>query len=180
MLCITTKTQASLLEKKAMEVHTDQRCDLHSIVSGVVELNGALANEGVKLRSKVPHTFPPFLGDPSRVTQIIQNLVNNASKFCFVGSVTVTAKRREEEGTTSGSPASPTNMVVTIDVRDTGIGIPEEKQEMIFEALRQAFEHSRQCARVRQLLNCVKILTSREHSDITDTPLLLNLMTVRM
>ena len=116
-----------------MQVHTDQRCDLHLIVSGVVELNSALTHEDVELRSKVPHTFSPFLGDANRITQIIQNLVNNATKFCSVGSITVTAKRRDVAASSSGGASK----VVTIDVKDTGIGIPKDKQEMIFEALRQ-------------------------------------------
>ena len=63
-----------------------------------------------------------------RLSQIIQNLVNNALKFTFVGSITISA-RRESKG-----------KMINIAVTDTGIGIPKEKQSVVFERLRQVDE----------------------------------------
>ncbi len=67
--------------------------------------------------------------DASRVQQILKNLLSNAFKFTDHGSVTVTlGRRRAPDG--AGQ--------VAVAVRDTGIGIPREKQKLIFEAFQQA------------------------------------------
>ena len=69
-----------------------------------------------------------FLGDAVRLSQIIQNLVNNALKFTFVGSIMISAKR-ENHG-----------RVLNIAITDTGIGIPANKQDLVFARLRQVDE----------------------------------------
>jgi signal transduction histidine kinase/CheY-like chemotaxis protein/HAMP domain-containing protein len=67
--------------------------------------------------------------DASRVQQILKNLLSNAFKFTERGAVTVTlARRRGREG--AGH--------VAVAVKDTGIGIPRDKQKLIFEAFQQA------------------------------------------
>ncbi|HSW60732.1 MAG TPA: ATP-binding protein [bacterium] len=68
----------------------------------------------------VPETI---LLDTLRMTQILNNLLSNAVKFTEIGEVTITCKNY------SG--------MLNIDVRDSGIGIPEEKMEMIFEKFTQ-------------------------------------------
>ncbi len=68
-------------------------------------------------------------GDPVRVRQILMNLVGNAVKFTIEGSVTV------HVGTTY-LPGQ--EQAVIYQVEDTGIGIPEPKRELIFEAFSQA------------------------------------------
>ena len=88
----------------------------------------ALAKEGVQVLNKVSPKIKTFLGDSVRLSQIIQNLVNNALKFTFVGSITISA-RRESKG-----------KMINIGVTDTGIGIPKEKQGLVFERLRQVDE----------------------------------------
>jgi len=74
---------------------------------------------------KVPDVL---LGDPTKLSQIFINLINNALKFTKDGRVTVTAKWIE-----SGEDFSRINFAVS----DTGIGIPEEKQETIFDSFSQ-------------------------------------------
>jgi signal transduction histidine kinase/DNA-binding response OmpR family regulator len=71
-------------------------------------------------------------GDPTRFRQLIINLVGNAVKFTESGEVSVEV-RREEAG-----EESPDECVVHVMVRDTGIGIPPDKQRLIFEAFSQA------------------------------------------
>lgn len=68
-----------------------------------------------------PHGL--YLGDPLRFRQIVTNLVANAVKFTAVGSVVV-----DLQGDPSG---------LNLSVRDTGIGIPEDRQEKIFGAFQQ-------------------------------------------
>src|SRR5262249_32185882 len=69
------------------------------------------------------------IGDPTRVRQILVNLTGNAIKFTDSGEVVV---RVETESMADGQVA------LRFDVSDTGIGIPEEKRDLIFEAFSQA------------------------------------------
>ena len=64
------------------------------------------------------------MGDPGRVRQVLMNLVNNAIKFTVEGGVTVTVEMRSDG--------------FRVNVIDTGIGIPPEKQDRIFLKFSQA------------------------------------------
>ena len=69
------------------------------------------------------------LGDQTRLMQIVVNLLSNAIKFTASGSVSLVAK------IASGTPES---VVLHFEVQDTGMGIPFNKQEVIFEPFMQA------------------------------------------
>ncbi|MBW3469404.1 PAS domain S-box protein [Arthrospiribacter ruber] len=75
---------------------------------------------------RIPHKI---LGDPVRLGQVINNLVSNAIKFTERGFVRIKLSLLEEY---------PEKVKVKFDFEDTGIGIPEEKLETIFEAFTQA------------------------------------------
>ncbi|MES2411397.1 MAG: ATP-binding protein [Bacteroidota bacterium] len=75
-----------------------------------------------------PEVPEMLLGDPTKLSQIFINLINNALKFTKNGEVKVTAKVVE-----TGDDYSRINFAVS----DTGIGIPEDKQETIFESFSQ-------------------------------------------
>ena len=71
------------------------------------------------------------IGDPTRLRQVIVNLLGNALKFTENGSVTLSAtlnRKGDKEGTN----------LITFSVKDTGIGLTEEQQQHIFQAFRQA------------------------------------------
>jgi PAS domain S-box-containing protein len=70
-----------------------------------------------------------LLGDPTRLRQILINLVGNAIKFTKQGEIRVLADR---------VPSEDENIIVRFAVSDTGIGIPKEKHKQIFEAFVQA------------------------------------------
>jgi len=70
-------------------------------------------------------------GDPARLRQVLINLMGNAIKFTMAGSVVVEASRTVS--TTAGHQAT-----LHFRVRDTGIGIPKDQQETVFEAFGQA------------------------------------------
>jgi signal transduction histidine kinase/CheY-like chemotaxis protein len=88
---------------------------------------------GLELVYAISRQAPAVLiGDAGRLRQIIINLVNNAIKFTDVGEVEVRVE-------VSGAPnPKEQSLALTISVRDTGIGIPEDKQQLIFDAFSQA------------------------------------------
>jgi two-component system sensor histidine kinase/response regulator len=87
--------------------------------------------KGLELLLEVRPEVPSYVvGDPVRVGQIITNLVGNAIKFTESGEVALCAAVEE---TTPGG-----GLRLRFDIRDTGIGIPEDKQAVIFEAFSQA------------------------------------------
>ena len=86
--------------------------------------------KGLRLTSEVPPGARNVAGDPERVRQVITNLVSNAIKFTHSGSVAICAK------TVGG--------MVEVSVVDTGVGIPLDAQERIFQEFRQADETTSQ------------------------------------
>jgi PAS domain S-box-containing protein len=70
-----------------------------------------------------------LIGDPHRVGQILMNLVSNAIKFTHAGKIAVDVRRESTQGS---------RVVLLFSVRDTGIGIPPEKHQMIFDPFTQA------------------------------------------
>lgn len=85
--------------------------------------------KGLKLACLVHPDVPDVVtGDPSCLRQVLANLVVNAIKFTEQGEVVV---RVEAEGENE-------NALLHFVVEDTGIGVPEEKQKVIFEAFSQA------------------------------------------
>ena len=82
------------------------------------------------LLNVAPDVPDRLLGDPGRLRQIIVNLVGNAIKFTFAGEIEVTVRMAETQG--------PTDATIAFSVRDTGIGIAQEKLQSIFESFSQA------------------------------------------
>jgi len=76
-----------------------------------------------------PEVPQVLVGDPGRLRQIIANLVGNAIKFTESGHVVLAANVADH---------SPAGAVVHLEVSDTGIGIPAEKLDLIFEPFSQA------------------------------------------
>ncbi|MCS7049237.1 MAG: response regulator [Verrucomicrobiae bacterium] len=86
--------------------------------------------KGLELVGEVRPSVPAgVIGDPTRVRQVIINLVGNAIKFTERGEVVVTLDAR---------PIDDERVELHLSVRDTGIGIPPERQAAIFEPFTQA------------------------------------------
>ncbi|NTV94120.1 MAG: response regulator [Thiobacillus sp.] len=86
--------------------------------------------KGLALDVSVANAIPDqVVCDPVRLTQVLTNLVGNAIKFTDQGSVTLMANLVEERDG---------RVRLAFAVQDTGIGIPADQQELIFEAFRQA------------------------------------------
>jgi len=86
--------------------------------------------KGLELLCDIPPEVPAwFVGDPVRLRQIIVNLLGNAVKFTNAGEVALEIRLEERTGEQAR---------LRFTVRDTGIGVPEDKRESIFEAFSQA------------------------------------------
>jgi signal transduction histidine kinase len=95
-------------------------------------------NKGLELRCTVGEGIPQVVvADPIRLRQIILNLVNNAIKFTSKGFVEVRARLADEP---SGAPSKVGGLTAMIHftVADSGIGMTEAQQRVIFDAFRQA------------------------------------------
>jgi PAS domain S-box-containing protein len=104
--------------------------DLMSVVEGIGDVLGQKAAEkGLELTCHVDPQAPTRLrGDPGRLRQMLLNLAGNAVKFTDRGEVTVEAKLAKE--TTDEA-------TIRFEVRDTGIGIPKDRQALIFDRFTQ-------------------------------------------
>jgi CheY-like chemotaxis protein/two-component sensor histidine kinase len=76
--------------------------------------------------------------DEQRLTQVLNNLLSNAVKFTDQGAVSLTIRPTGENDRFVGSRLRDAAGVLAFEVRDTGIGIPEDKLMLIFEAFQQA------------------------------------------
>ncbi len=85
--------------------------------------------KNLELSWSMAENVPAWLiGDPDRLRQIILNIVKNAIKFTSEGSITIGVETE---------PSPEENISLKFSIRDTGIGIPEDKQNMIFEPFLQ-------------------------------------------
>jgi HAMP domain-containing protein/signal transduction histidine kinase/CheY-like chemotaxis protein len=76
--------------------------------------------------------------DDKRLQQVIKNLLSNAFKFTQAGSVRLTIARADDGWASGNDHLNKAGQVLAFSVEDTGIGIPEDKQRIIFEAFQQA------------------------------------------
>ena len=77
----------------------------------------------VELIKEIERGLPPLFSDQDKLRQILINLLSNAAKFTEAGSITVDVRRRDQD--------------IAITVADTGIGIPLDQLELVFEEFRQ-------------------------------------------
>ena len=109
----------------------EKRFHPRSTVASAVETLAVRANEkGLTMTCHVRQDVPSvLLGDPVRVRQILLNLGDNALKFTEAGTVTITCglERKDEDWAT-----------LRFTVTDTGVGIPPEKLDIIFDKFQQA------------------------------------------
>ena len=85
-----------------------------------------------------PQLPPRVTTDQQRLLQVLKNLVANAVKFTEHGTVSVHVAPATSGWSADHETLNRAQMVIAFSVRDTGIGIPTEKQQLIFEAFQQA------------------------------------------
>jgi two-component system sensor histidine kinase/response regulator len=120
----------SKIEAGKLEINSADFSVRDCIESAVRPLAVQAHQKNLELATDIAHDLPDsVIGDSGRLRQILDNLVGNAIKFTEAGEVIVhaSAESRRDE-----------SIVLRFTISDTGIGIPEEKQQLIFEAFRQA------------------------------------------
>ncbi|WP_137292981.1 sensor histidine kinase [Nocardioides dongxiaopingii] len=121
-------------------VLVEQTFDLHALL-GDVEDGYAPRAEGAGLAFELdldPRVPRLVRGDPTRLTQVLTNLLDNALKFTHDGRVRLAAQAVEaSQAATGDSAVGPARTEVAFVVEDTGIGIREADQQVVFESFRQ-------------------------------------------
>ncbi|WP_456413001.1 ATP-binding protein [Thiolapillus sp.] len=134
---------------------------LRQCLHNAISLLAPMAHQKqLELIPLIYNDVPDYLqGDPTRIAQIITNLVNNAIKFTDEGEVVLRVMVEAE---------SETKVVLKVSVTDTGIGIPEEEQTEIFSAFSQGKTYSAKTTGGTGLgLNICKRLVEAMHGSIS-------------
>jgi len=132
MVIINDILDFSKIEAGKMELE-HQPYDLRPSVEECLDLFMPKASsKGLELAYSIATNVPPrVIGDISRTRQILANLIGNAIKFTEQGEVEVSVRLE------STSPTSSDQILLRFDIRDTGIGIPEDKLNRLFLAFSQ-------------------------------------------
>ncbi|HZM17514.1 MAG TPA: ATP-binding protein [Candidatus Krumholzibacteria bacterium] len=149
-----TRLISDLLDLSRIEAG-EMRCrllpvELSRIIDPCLETLRTLAAEReIRVRTEIDPNLPAVLADSDRISQVVTNLVDNAIKFTPPrGVITVVARpcphrEPEELGPQRGGPAGMTSIspesdaYVLVEVRDTGVGIPKEHHQRIFDKFGQ-------------------------------------------
>jgi CheY-like chemotaxis protein len=105
--------------------------DVYSLSKNIVQsLQISASDKGISVNLKIDKKLNlPVIGDPTRLSQVLNNLMHNAIKFTEQGQVLLEITNIKE-----------TELLITLlfSIKDTGIGISKEKQKLIFERFTQA------------------------------------------
>lgn len=119
-----SKIEAGFLEFESIDV------DLAGLSEKIAELLAPRAFErGIEVMAMADPDIPRHLiGDPGRLRQAIVNLAGNAVKFTHEGGVVIALRLLQDR---------PDSAAIRVEIIDSGIGIPEEKQAQLFEEFTQ-------------------------------------------
>ena len=105
-----------------MELNLEDEVDIYAVLDGVMMMADQLIemkDGSVTLEEDIDENLPTIEADPTRLSQALINLIHNAVKFTNSGHVTIRVAQEAND--------------IVFEVRDTGIGIAEEDQELVFE-----------------------------------------------
>ncbi len=102
-----------------------EQLDLSTLFTEVVALGRSMTREkGLEWRERIPARLPLVIGDRTRLHQVTLNLLSNAVKFTERGYVSLSVRVEDKS--------------VIVEVSDSGMGIPTEEQEVIFDEFRRS------------------------------------------
>ncbi len=118
----------SKIEAGKLEVEAIPTCP-ESVIHGAVSVVRAqMAAKGLDIRFEMAADVPVWIeSDPTRLRQILLNLLSNALKFTDIGRITVRCSRETVEN----------KEILRFEVEDTGIGIPADRQHLLFRDFSQ-------------------------------------------
>jgi two-component system chemotaxis sensor kinase CheA len=171
-----SKVEAGKIEIMVDEVQVMELPQLmHSNFGPIAE------KKGIQFEVEIGKDIPNRLcTDGRRLQQILRNLLTNAFKFTEKGSVTLKIQKADSHVVTQHFQSHTEDSILAISVVDTGVGIPREKQELIFDAFQQADGTTNRryggsglglsiCREFTKLLGGVIILESEENKGSTFT-----------
>ena len=129
-----SKIEANQIDLEAVEF------DLSRLVENVVDLFTAKASEKeIELIFDIAPEVPlDVIGDPTRIRQVLVNLLSNALKFTEIGEVTVRVDRLPGDAPGVAYLSGDSNLTaLRFRVSDTGVGIPENRKANLFQAFSQ-------------------------------------------
>ena len=132
--------------------------------STILQFKSICEEKTISFKSIYKTPVPTVLiGDKAKLTQVLNNVINNAVKFTEKGGVTLEIK-------SSRNPADTNGYLLEFSVKDSGIGIPNDKLEVIFEAFKQGNpEINRQFGGTGLGLAIVKSLVEMQSGNIKVT-----------
>jgi two-component system, NarL family, sensor histidine kinase BarA len=139
---ITNLLDLSYLERTSPPLHAGN-VDAVDLLADIVRTSAPAAHAaGVNLELDAPSNLPTLRGDGGRIRQILQNLVDNAIKFTETGgrvmlSVEAVEEPSEGDRTVGGAILATPRRALRFRVDDTGIGIPPDQRERVFDAFYQ-------------------------------------------
>ncbi len=126
----------SKIEANKLELENNA-FELRGFVESVIDLVAAskLGDKALNLATILDPSVPPrLISDSTRLRQILLNLLGNAVKFTPQGEITVTVSARQ---LTEGHGEVPSRYELQFAVRDTGIGIPPDRMDRLFQSFSQ-------------------------------------------
>lgn len=137
--------------------------DLNNLLQSIVKINSQAAKEkDLKIMFSMDQEIPDMIiGDPTRISQILVNLIGNAIKFTPKGFVEIKVVAKNIQ---------PQEVEISFSVRDTGIGVAKEKLDLIFDRFAQAENSTtREYGGTGLGLSIVKKLVEMYHSRLRVT-----------
>ncbi len=126
----------SKVEKKSFELESIDFDFVYLIESIFTMIRSKMVRSSVDVLYRMEDVPRYFKGDPTRIRQILINLIGNAIKFTEEGEIVATIGLDPKDRQGEGKPGL--MRLLRVSIRDTGIGIPEDKKNAIFEAFTQA------------------------------------------
>ena len=128
----------SKVESGKMEVYPETSY-LQDIISSLTKTFEPVATQrALEFNTEISSDLPVHMyTDQLRLEQVLKNILSNAFKFTKKGKVALTIKRPEKAHVAFEKYSFDTNQLVLFEIIDTGIGIPVDKQDQVFEAFQQ-------------------------------------------